>query len=132
MQRRSLYPIRDMRPAGVVFSCTGGPIGAAKVAVRPGARANAMAHLVNVAERPGYNFANADKALSYGHAMSDRVSAGCSYAQVVGDVKADFNTADEYQASFLTSQAVNKHCPALIRLMRSSPVHYRPPVTAGG
>jgi hypothetical protein len=30
----------------------------------------------------------------------------------MGDVKADFQTADEFQASYLVSQAVNELCPA--------------------
>jgi hypothetical protein len=49
----------------------------------------------------------------------------------MGDVKADFNTSDEYQASYLISQAVNDLCPALIWRLRNSAAHYRPPVTGG-
>jgi len=131
MQHRWLYRTRDKPLAGVGFACAG-LFGAGTVAVTPCVRADAVAHLVNVAVCPGYNFANADEALSYGHAMCDKVSAGRSYAQVMGDVKADFNTSGEYQASYLISQAVNERCPALIWQMRHSPAHYRPPVTAGG
>jgi len=82
-----------------------------------------VAYLVNVTVRPGYNFANADAALSYGHGICDKVSQGRTYAQVIGDIKADFNTADEYQASYLTSQAVNELCPALIWQLRKSAAH---------
>jgi Protein of unknown function (DUF732) len=94
-------------------------------------RTAVVAYLVNVAMRPSYSFANADAALSYGHGICDKVSRGRSYPQVMGDVKADFNTSDEYQASYLISQAVNDLCPALIWRLRNSAAHYRPPVTGG-
>jgi hypothetical protein len=100
--------------------------------VAPHARADAVAYLVNVTVRPGYNFASADQALSYGHGICDKVSQGRSYGQVMGDVKADFNTSDEYQASYLISQAVNELCPALIWQLRNSAVHYRPSLPGGG
>jgi hypothetical protein len=101
-------------------------------AVTPTARADVVAYLVNVTVRPGYHFANTDAALSYGHGICDKVSAGHTYAQVMGDVKADFNTPDEYQASYLISQAVNELCPALIWQLRNSAAHYRPPSATGG
>jgi Protein of unknown function (DUF732) len=91
----------------------------------PCAHADVVAYLVNVTMRPGYGFANGDQALSYGHGICDKVSQGRSYAQVMGDVQADFNTADQYQASYLISQAVNELCPALIRQLRTSATHYR-------
>ena len=131
MQHRSLYRTRDKPLAAVGFACAG-LFGVGTVAVTPCVRADAVAHLVSVAVCPGHNFANAGEALSYGYAMCDKVSAGRSYAQVVGDVKADFNTPVEYQASYLISRAVNEPCPALIWQMRRSPAHHRPPVTAGG
>jgi hypothetical protein len=117
--------------AGVGFACAA-LFGVAISAVTPCARADAVAYLVNVTVRPGYNFANADAALSYGHGICDKVSQGRTYPQVMGDVKADFNTSDEYQASYLISQAVNELCPALIWQLRNSAAHYRPPVAAGG
>jgi hypothetical protein len=98
----------------------------------PQAQADAAAYLLNVTVRPGYNFANADAALGYGHGICDKVSRGRSYAQVMGDVKADFNTSDEYQASYLISQAVNELCPALIWQLRNSAAHYRPSPPGGG
>jgi hypothetical protein len=112
--------------ASVLFACAG-LFGVATVAVTPDARADVVAYLLNVTVRPGYNFANADAALSYGHGICDKVSQGRSYAQVMGDVKADFNTSDEYQASYLISQAVNELCPALIWQLRNSAAGYRPP-----
>ncbi|WP_139807789.1 MULTISPECIES: DUF732 domain-containing protein [Mycobacterium] len=106
--------------------------GVAALAPAPYARADVTAYLVNVTVRPGYNFANADEALAYGNGVCDKVSQGRTYPQVMGDVKADFNTSDEYQASYLISQAVNELCPALIGQVRNSAAHYRPPATAGG
>ena len=91
------------------------------------AQADAVAYLVNVTVRPGYNFANADAALSYGRGICDAVTGGRSYAAVMGDVKADFATSDEYQASYLITQAVGELCPELIWQLRNSAAHYPPP-----
>jgi Protein of unknown function (DUF732) len=63
--------------------------------------ADAVAYLVNVTVRPGYNFANAEQALTYGHGVCDQVSQGRRYTDVIGDVDADFATDDTYQASYL-------------------------------
>ena len=128
MQRRSSHrtpakPFAALALAAALLSVT---------AVAPSAHADVVAYLVNVTVRPGYHFANADAALSYGHGICDKVSQGRSYAQVMGDVKADFNTSDEYQASYLISQAVNELCPALIWQLRNSAAHYRPPSATGG
>jgi Protein of unknown function (DUF732) len=95
--------------------------------VAPQARADAVAYLVNVTVRPGYHFASADDALAYGHGLCDKVAQGRGYADMMGEVKSDFNTGDEYQASYLISQAVNELCPALIWQLRNSAAHYRPP-----
>jgi hypothetical protein len=116
--------------AGVFFAYAG-LFGVTTVAITPAVRADAVAYLVNVTVRPGYNFANADEALSYGHGICDKVSQGRTYAQVMGDVKADFATSDEYQASYLITQAVNELCPALIWQLRNSAAHYRPPQPPG-
>ena len=131
MQHRSVsHRTQDKLLAAVVFACAG-LLGVVPVAVTPSARADVVAYLVNVTVRPGYNFANADAALSYGHDMCDKVSKGRTYAQVMGDVKGDFNTSDEFQASYLISQAVNELCPALIWQLRNSAAHYRPPLAGG-
>jgi Protein of unknown function (DUF732) len=122
-QQRTEKPLAAVILAGALLLAT---------AVTPSARADVVAYLVNVTVRPGYHFANTDAALSYGHGICDKVSAGHSYAQVMGDVKADFNTPDEYQASYLISQAVNELCPALIWQLRNSAAHYRPPSATGG
>jgi hypothetical protein len=89
--------------------------------------ADAVGYLVNVTVRPGYNFANAQSALDYGYGICNKVAAGQPYAGVVGDVKADFNSSDEFQASYLISQAVDELCPDSIWQLRNSAAHYRPP-----
>ena len=38
----------------------------------------------------------------------------------MGDVKSDFSTSDEYQASYVITQAVNELCPAQIWTLRIS------------
>jgi hypothetical protein len=109
-----------------LFACAS-VLGVATLGLAPCARADVVAYLVNVHVRPGYNFPNAQAALDYGYGICDKVSAGRGFPQLMGDVKADFNTSDEYQASYLISQAVNELCPAQIWQLRNSAVHYRPP-----
>jgi hypothetical protein len=53
------------------------------------------------------------------------VSQGRSYGQLIGDIEDDLATIDEYQASYLTAQAVNELCPAVIWQLRNSAAHYR-------
>jgi hypothetical protein len=114
-----------MSSMGVLAACA--VVGAAMLGLAPCARADVVAYLVNVHVRPGYNFPNADAALGYGYGICDKVSAGSAYAQVMGEVKADFATSDEYQASYLINQAVNELCPAQIWQLRNSAAHYPPP-----
>lgn len=97
------------------------------VAEPPKAHADAVAYLVNVTVRPGYNFANADAALSYGHGICRKIADGRAYGDLIGDVKADFRTTDEYQASYLITQAANELCPAMIWQLRNSAAGYRSP-----
>lgn len=111
-----------MRRIAPLLMCTGTLLLAG---VAPHAKADAVAYLVNVTMRPGYGFASADDALSYGNGLCDRISAGQNYASLIGEIKADFNTADEYQASYLLNQAVNELCPALIWQLRNSAANYR-------
>jgi hypothetical protein len=97
------------------------------VALAPTANADVVAYLVNVTVRPGYNFPNADAAIGYGNSVCDRVAAKMSYAQLVEQVKADFNTADYYQGAYLINQAVNELCPAQVWQLRQSAAGYRLP-----
>jgi hypothetical protein len=109
----------------VVIAAVAGCI-AMVTAGAPTARADAVAYLVNVTVQPGYNFADAERALTYGHAVCDKVSAGRGYGQLITDIKGDFNTGDEYLASYLIAQAVNELCPAQIWQLRHSAAGYRP------
>ncbi|BBZ61857.1 membrane protein [Mycolicibacterium monacense] len=101
--------------------------GWAVVAEPPKAHADAVAYLVNVTVRPGYNFANADAALSYGHGICRKIADGRAYGDLIADVKADFRTTEEYQASYLITQAANELCPAMIWQLRNSAAGYRSP-----
>jgi Protein of unknown function (DUF732) len=85
-----------------------------------------VAYLVNVTVRPGYNFASAEAALQYGQGICDKVASGRGVSDVMGDVKVDFDTADDYQALYLVNQAVNELCPAQIWPLRQSAAGYRP------
>lgn len=117
-------PVRSL--ASLILSTTA--ILAINIVEPPHAVADTVAYLVNVTVRPGYNFANADDALAYGYGICDHIAAGRAYGDVIADVKADFGTSDGYQASYLTTQAVNELCPAQIWQLRRSAAHYRPAV----
>ncbi len=93
----------------------------------PLAHADQVAYLVNVHVRPGYNFPNAEAALGYGYSICDRVEAKMGYAQLVDEVKRDFNTADYYQGGYLINQAVNELCPAQIWQLRQAAGGYTLP-----
>lgn len=108
------------------FVVTMGALNAAASMAAP-AHADVTAYLVNVTVRPGYNFANADAAIAYGQGICDKIASGRSYAQIMGDVKSDFATSDEFQASYLITQAANELCPAQIWQLRNSAAGYRPP-----
>jgi hypothetical protein len=97
------------------------------VSLAPSANADVVAYLVNVHVRPGYNFPNAEAAIDYGQSICDRVAAKMSYAQLVEQVKADFNTGDYYQGAYLINQAVNELCPAQIWQLRQSAAGYTVP-----
>ncbi|MDA3642203.1 DUF732 domain-containing protein [Mycobacterium xenopi] len=83
-------------------------------------------YLYNVTVRRQYNFPNGD-AIGYGHGICDKVSAGQSFAQVIGDVKNDVTPNDEYAANYLVSYAVSQYCPEQIWQLRNSAAGYRPP-----
>ncbi|MGZ4583506.1 MAG: DUF732 domain-containing protein [Mycobacterium sp.] len=100
--------------AAAVLLCTG----------PPPAQADAVAYLVNVTVRPGYKFSNADAALAYGNGICDKVRVGERYAKIMTEVKEDFSNSDEFQASYLISQAVGELCPAQIWQLRQSAAGY--------
>lgn len=105
---------------------------ASTVSAVPTAHADAVAYLVNVTMRPGYNFPNAEAALAYGQGICDRMSHGVSYIDDIAAIKADFATNDDYQAAYLINQAVNELCPELIWQLRQSAAHYTPNQSTGG
>ena len=95
----------------------------------PTAHADTVAYLVNVTVRPGYNFRDADAALSYGRGICERVGNGTPFATLTSDIMVDFSSADEYQGTYLISQAVNEPCPQLIWQLRNSAAHYTGPAS---
>jgi Protein of unknown function (DUF732) len=106
--------------AAVLF-CTGLALPAT-----PSAHADVGVYLLNVTVRPVYHFGGAQPALDYGYGICDKLRAGEGYPQLVGDLKADFNTNDEFTASYLLSQASQELCPELIPQLRNSAAGYRP------
>jgi len=135
MRNNRLPPHRGPRiwPTRTGFTCAVLLV-AATVAGGPCARADVepdkkLAYLIGVTTRPGYNFASAEEALDYGYGICAKVSRGVGYAQLIAEVQGDFNTSDDYQASYLISQAANELCPELIWQLRNSAAGYRPPVS---
>ena len=106
-------------PALASLFCAG-----ALLAGAPTASADAVAYLVNVTVRPVYHFANADQALAYGQGICDKIAHGRRYGHLIDDVKADFNTDDDYQASYLIAQSANELCPAQIWQLRNLAAGY--------
>ena len=102
-------------------------LSAAALTGAPSAHADQVAYLVNVTVRPGYNFPNPDAALGYGYSVCDRVGAKMGYAQLVDEVKRDFDTVDYYQGAYLVNQAINELCPAQIWQLRESAGGYTVP-----
>ncbi|MBN9635946.1 MAG: DUF732 domain-containing protein [Actinobacteria bacterium] len=102
-------------------------VGIPAVCAPAAAHADATAYLIGVTVRPGYNFPSADAALGYGYGICDKVAAGRPFGDVMGDVRGDFGTDDDYQASYLIAQAVNELCPAQIWRLRNSAAHYQSP-----
>lgn len=102
-------------------------MGAVSVSACPSAAADDVGYLINTLTRPGYNFPHAAAALEYGRGICDKVSAGRSFPAIMADVRADLNTNDDYQATYLVSQAVDELCPAEIWQLRSSAAHYQSP-----
>ena len=93
-------------------------------------RADAVAYLVNITVRQGYNFPDAQSALNYGYGICDHITQGARYELLITEIKSDFGFSDDYQASYLINQAANELCPALIWQLRQSAAGYTgtPPV----
>lgn len=99
---------------------------AAVLASAQPANADTVGYLVNVTLRPGYDFPDADAALSYGYGLCDQINSGTKYAQLVNTIKSDFATNDEFQASYLISQAAQELCTTSIWQLRQSAAGYVP------
>jgi Protein of unknown function (DUF732) len=80
----------------------------------------------DVAVRRHYNFPGND-AVGYGHIICDKVTAGRTYAQVMGDVKNDVSPNDEFASNYLVANAVNILCPEQIWQLRNSAAGYQTP-----
>lgn len=115
--------IRDILIGTLAMAALSGAV----VGQAPPARADVVGYLVNVTVRRGYNFANADQAVAYGNGVCDKIRAGEPFTQIVGDIKNDFNTSDEFLATYLISQAAQELCPEEIWQLRQSAAHYQPP-----
>jgi hypothetical protein len=76
--------------------------------------------------RPDMHWASADAALAYGYGICDKVRQGRPYAQIAGDFMAEFQTSDEYLASYVISDAAQQLCPELIWQLRNSSANYTP------
>lgn len=115
-------------PAVSTLVCTAA-MSAAALVVAPQAYAVPtpdVDYLYNVSVRRHYNFPNGD-AIGYGHGICDKVSAGQSFAQVMGDVKSDVTPSDEFAANYLISYAVSQYCPEQIWQLRNSAAGYQAP-----
>lgn len=112
--------VRVIRSAAAVAAVGLCGIGSATTAA-----ADDLGYLVNVTVRP-YHFADATAALDYGRHICASIGSGTPYADVASDVMTDQATTDEYQASYLITQAAEELCPALIPQLRSSAAGYRP------
>ena len=84
-------------------------------------------YLYDVTVRRHYNFPGSTDALGYGHGICEKVTAGESYAQVMGDVRSDVTPNDEFAANYLVSYAVNLLCPEQIWRLRNSAAQGVPP-----
>jgi hypothetical protein len=121
---------RSRVPRSLGWLTTVGAVAATSMLAASTARADAVAYLINVTVRPGYGFASTDDALQYGQTLCRRVAETVPYPVLMNDVKADFSTNDEYQASYLISQAVNELCPEQIWQLRRSAIGYRSPAVS--
>jgi Protein of unknown function (DUF732) len=122
-----------MRRTSMVALVVAVAVGAAAQTPAPRAHAKPapeVEYVYNVAVRRHYNFPNND-AIGYGYGICGKVTAGESYAQVMGDVKNDVTPNDEFAANYLVSYAVDDLCPDQISQLRNSAQGYRPPPGQG-
>ena len=126
MRRMSATKRRTSAAALIVATFA---VGGAAGALAPQAHAKPapeVEYMYNVAVRRHYNFPSGD-AIGYGYGICDKVTAGESYAQVMGDIKSDVTPNDEFSANYLVAYAVDILCPAQIWQLRNAAQGYRPP-----
>jgi hypothetical protein len=92
----------------------------------PSAQADPVTYVNSVNVRGGFNFPSGDAAIAYGRGVCDKIAAGRSYGQIIGDIKVDVTAGDEGQANYLVGQVINELCPELIGPLRDSAANYRP------
>lgn len=133
-QRPMAYLVRLPKMRRVVASLIAALAGFSGVGLTVAPHASAglappeLVYLYDVTvHRPDYNFPGADAALAYGYGICDKIAGGRPYTQIAGDVKADFQTTDEYKASYLIADAAQQLCPQLIWQLRNSAANYTPP-----
>lgn len=131
MQHGSNFPRGWRKPLAGLVLIWAAVFGGLIAVPAPRARADVewdkkMAYLIGVTARPGYHFANSDEALNYGYGVCDKISQGRAYPLLITDIQHDFDTVDDYQASYLIIQAANELCPEQIWQLRKSAAHYRP------
>lgn len=94
----------------------------------PSAHADPVTYVNSVNVRPGFNFPSGDAAIAYGRGVCDKIAAGRSYGQIIGDIKVEVTDGDEGLANYLVGQVVNELCTELIGPLRNSAANYRPGV----
>ncbi|WP_245843092.1 DUF732 domain-containing protein [Mycolicibacterium vulneris] len=109
----------------IVLAAALGAAAATSIPRSTAAPAPQVEYLYNVTVRRHFNFA-ADDAVAYGYALCDKVRAGESYAQVIGDAKGDVTPNDEDATNYLVSYSVNLLCPDQIWQLRNSAAGYQP------
>ncbi|WP_155902587.1 DUF732 domain-containing protein [Mycolicibacterium sp. CBMA 226] len=92
----------------------------------PSAHADPVTYVNSVNVRPGFNFQSGDAAIAYGRGVCDKIAAGRSYGQIIGDIKVEQTGGDDGLANYLVGQIINELCPELIGPLRNSAANYRP------
>ena len=61
----------------------------------PSAHADPVTYVNSVNVRPGFNFPSGDAAIAYGRGVCDKIAAGRSYGQIIGDIKVEVTDGDD-------------------------------------
>lgn len=110
----------------LTVACTaGGAITQAPAPLAHAVPAPEVEYTYDVMVRRHYDFPNND-ALAYGYGLCDKLRAGTTYRQLMGDVKRDVVPNDEASANYLVSYGVGMLCPAQLWQLRNSAAGYQP------